>query len=179
MSIEQTLAEINASLKTLVAIAQSGAQVAAAAAADGAAETKGTRGKGKAKDAAAADTTGTAVTQESNEKKDPAASAATTQQATATSAPSATAQAGTASASNSTGAPTWDDVVAGLQGLAKDPAHGPVAVKEIITKFGAATGATNVPGLQALGKNAEILAEVNARLNPAAAAPAGDDALFG
>lgn len=173
MTIEQTLASMDATLKAILAALLSGAQMAAAT--EGAAaetEKKGrkTAAEKKAEEAAAA------AEKAAAEKKQPAetAAAVTTQQANVDSAPSATAQQATASAS-ATGTPTWDEVVAGLQKLAKDPAHGAIAVKEIINQFGAASGATNVPGLQALGKNAEILAAVNAKLVPAT----GDEALFG
>lgn len=105
------------------------------------------------------------------------AQAAATQQAAASTAPSATAQQATASAATSANAEvSWDEAVAALKALATNPAHGSVAVTKIIKQIDPA--AANVPALKDKGKNAEILAAVNAVLNPA---PAGTevDPLFG
>lgn len=104
------------------------------------------------------------------------AQAAATQQAAANTAPSATAQQATASAATSANSEvTWDLAVKALKDLAANPAHGGTAVKAIIAKID--PSAANVPALQALNKNAEIVAEVNALLNPAAAEE--KDPLFG
>lgn len=105
------------------------------------------------------------------------AQSAATSQAAASTEPSAQAQQGTASAETSEKAePTWDDVVKGLKDLAANPAHGPAAVKAIITKID--PNAANVPALQALNKNGQIMAAINALLNPGAGA-AEVDPLFG
>ena len=105
------------------------------------------------------------------------ASAAATNQAAASTAPSAQAQQATASAATSEKAePTWDEVVKGLKDLAANPAHGATAVKAVIAKIDPT--AANVPALQALNKNSQILAEINALLNPGAAT-AEVDPLFG
>lgn len=104
------------------------------------------------------------------------AQAAATQQAAASTAPSATAQQATASAATSANAEvSWDEAVAALKALATNPAHGSVAVTKIIKQIDPA--AANVPALKDKGKNAEIVAAVNALLNPSAAA--GVDPLFG
>ena len=106
------------------------------------------------------------------------AQAAATQQATASTAPSATAQQATASAQTSaSGEVTWDQAVAALRDLSTNPAHGGTAVKAIIAQIDPT--AANVPALKALNKNAEIVAAVNALLNPGAAAGAEIDPLFG
>lgn len=103
--------------------------------------------------------------------------AAATNQAAASTEPSAQAQQATASAATSEKAePTWDEVVKGLKDLAANPAHGATAVKAVIAKIDPT--AANVPALQALNKNSQILAEINALLNPGAAT-AEVDPLFG
>lgn len=105
------------------------------------------------------------------------ASAAATNQAAASTEPSATAQQATASAATSEKAePTWDEVVKGLKDLAANPSHGAAAVKAVIAKID--PNAANVPALQALNKNGQIMAEINALLNPGAAATEVDP-LFG
>ena len=105
------------------------------------------------------------------------AQAAATNQVPASTEPSATAQQATASAATSEKAePTWDEVVKGLKDLAANPAHGAAAVKALITKID--PNAANVPALQALNKNGQIMAEINALLNPGAAATEVDP-LFG
>ena len=105
--------------------------------------------------------------------KNAQADAATTSPAPAPTEPSATPAPATASAPTSASAePTWDEVVTKLQALSKDPAHGNMAVKKIMNQID--PNAKSVPGLKDLGKNAEIIAAVDALY-----APAGDDALFG
>ena len=94
--------------------------------------------------------------------------------AAASSAPAATTAA--ASETSTAGsAVTWDQVVTALKGLATNPAHGADAVVKIVKEFDAK--AANVPALKALNKNAEIVAAVNALLNPVATEAA--DPLFG
>ena len=93
--------------------------------------------------------------------------------AAASSAPAATQAA--AVATSASGSVSWDDVVTALKGLATNPAHGADAVVKIVKEFDAK--AANVPALKALNKNAEIVAAVNALLNPAATDAA--DPLFG
>lgn len=103
------------------------------------------------------------------------AQAAATQQTAANTAPSATAQQATASAATSANAEvSWDDAVKALKELSTNPAHGATAVKAIISQIDPT--AANVPALQKLGKNAEIVAAVNALLKPAGAEV---DPLFG
>lgn len=103
------------------------------------------------------------------------AQAAATQQTAANTAPSATAQQATASAATSAnGEVTWDEAVKALKELSTNPAHGATAVKNIIAQIDPT--AANVPALQKLGKNAEIVAAVNALLKPAGAEV---DPLFG
>ena len=105
------------------------------------------------------------------------AQAAATQQAAASTEPSATAQQVAASAATSANAEaTWDEAVAALKALATNPAHGSAAVLKVVKQIDPA--AANVPALKDKGKNAEILAAVNALLNPAAAG-AEVDPLFG
>lgn len=91
---------------------------------------------------------------------------ATTTQAPAPTAPSATAQADTASASQTP--VEWKDVIAGFTKMIGDPNHGRPAVLEVMKKFD--PNATTIPALEALGKNAEIVAHIDALLNPKAAA---------
>ena len=91
----------------------------------------------------------------------------------ASSAPAATQAA--AVATSASGSVSWDDVVTALKGLATNPAHGADAVVKIVKEFDAK--AANVPALKALNKNAEIVAAVNALLNPVATEAA--DPLFG
>ena len=93
--------------------------------------------------------------------------------AAASSEPAATRAA--AVATSTSGSVSWDDVVTALKGLATNPAHGADAVVKIVKEFDAK--AANVPALKALNKNAEIVAAVNALLNPAATEAA--DPLFG
>lgn len=93
--------------------------------------------------------------------------------AAASSEPAATRAA--AVATSASGSVSWDDVVTALKGLATNPAHGADAVVKIVKEFDAK--AANVPALKALNKNAEIVAAVNALLNPVATEAA--DPLFG
>ena len=90
-----------------------------------------------------------------------AAAAAEAQKPAAT-APSATVQADTASA----GAPDWDTVFREIKALSTAPTGGREAVLGVLKHFGC-EGKT-VPALQALNKNADILAHVKALLAPAA-----------
>lgn len=110
-------------------------------------------------------------------KPDPVAPPAATVQAPAATEPSAAAQpagalvqVGAQAAANDV---TWDDAVGALKSLATNPAHGSAAVVTVIKQIDPA--AANVPALKALGKNAEIVAAVNAILNPVG----NDAALFG
>ena len=93
------------------------------------------------------------------EKNEQAASAApaTTAPATASTEPSATAQAATASAPASA-AVEWKTVLDKMVSIAKseDPKQGKAAVRKVIDHF--KPGAMKVPELEALNKNAEILA---------------------
>lgn len=93
--------------------------------------------------------------------------------AAASSEPAATPDA--VVATSASGSVSWDDVVTALKGLAANPAHGADAVVKIVKEFDAK--AANVPALKALNKNAEIVAAVNALLNPVATEAA--DPLFG
>lgn len=105
------------------------------------------------------------------------AQAAATNQAAASTAHSATAQQATASAATSANAEvTWDQAVKALKDLAAIPEHGGAAVLAIVKQID--PNAANVPALQALNKNAEIVAAVNEKLNPGAAASAVDP-IFG
>lgn len=78
--------------------------------------------------------------------------------------------------SAASGEVTFKQVVEGLTALngGKAPGQGREAVKALLAKWLPNGG--NVPALEALKKNAEILAEVNSLLTPAAAT---DDNLFG
>ena len=93
------------------------------------------------------------------EKNEQAASAApaTTAPATASTEPSATAPAATASAPASA-AVEWKTVLDKMVSIAKseDPKQGKAAVRKVIDHF--KPGAMKVPELEALNKNAEILA---------------------
>mgnify|MGYP001016467878 CR=1 FL=1 len=90
------------------------------------------------------------------------ADAAAEAQKPAATAPSATAQPDTASA----GAPDWDTVFRAIKALSTAPTGGREAVLGVLKHFGC-EGKT-VPALQALNKNAEILAHVKALLAPQA-----------
>ena len=152
MTIEATLLSIDATLKALLASAQSGAQMAAAEFAGGAStgtpRKRRTRAEIEADEAAEAAAKQAAAqgVQDESEKAGAAKNdqSAVTALVTAPTEPSATAQAATASAATSGAAEvTWDEAV---------------------------------PALKPLNKNAEIVAAVNALLNPAAAEA---DPLFG
>lgn len=79
-----------------------------------------------------------------------------------------------ASTAGSTADVSWDQVVVALKGLAGNPAHGSEAVLKVVKSID--PNAANVPALKDKGKNAEIVAAVNALLNPAVEAA---DPLFG
>lgn len=102
-----------------------------------------------------------------------AAKKAAAETTAASSAPAATAAAATA-ASTSGSEVTWDQAVTALKSLATNPAHGSEAVVKIVKQMD--PSAANVPALKALNKNAEIVAAVNALLNPVA--DAARDPLF-
>lgn len=198
MHIEERLESIDTTLKAILTVLSTGAQMATAefAPADASAPAepaKKPRGR-PAKTADAAPGPGTATTGDAPEKTDsassqPAASAETAQQAStaadvgnaapattvAASAPAA-APAASATTSNAGSEPTWDEVVKSLMGLKDNPAHGAAAVVAILKEID--PNAANVPALKDKGHNAKIMAAINARLNPAAAAPAADP-LFG
>ena len=210
MTIEATWESIDASLKTIVTILQSGraiTEVAGApeAAAVPAADTKKPRTSTKKTDEpavkadlVAGDPEGTrywvseeAQTAYAQKPGDPdpadqsfkiessaqylakkaefaknAQDAAAASQKTATTEPSATAQPDTASVQTS-GA-DWDTVFRAIKELSTAPTGGREAVLGVLKHFGC-EGKT-VPALKDLGKNAEILAHVNALM-----VPAGDD----
>lgn len=79
------------------------------------------------------------------------------------------AEAAATGAQSSGHEPTWDEAVAALKDLAQNPAHGSVAVMEIIKTIDPT--AANVPALKDKGRNKEIVDAVRARLNPQAADP--------
>lgn len=198
MHIEERLESIDTTLKAILTVLQSGQQITAtlestADASAPAEPAKKPRGR-PAKTADSAYGPGTATTGDAPEKTDsassqPAASAETAQQAStaadvgnaapaataAASAPAA-APAASASTSNAGSEPTWDEVVKSLMSLKDNPAHGAAAVVAILKEID--PNAANVPALKDKGHNAKIMAAINARLNPAAAAPAADP-LFG
>ena len=185
MTIEATLLSIDATLKALLASAQSGAQMAAAefagGASTGATRKRRTRAEIEADEAAeaAAKQGATQGVQDESEKAGAAKNdqSAATAPVTAPTEPSATAPAATASAATSGAAEvTWDEAVTALKTLAQNPARGSTAVMAVIKQIDPA--AANVPALKPLGKNAEIVAAVDALLNPKAAT-AEADPLFG
>lgn len=199
MHIEERLESIDTTLKAILTVLQSGQQMATAeftpADASAPAEpAKKPRGR-PAKTAEPAAGQATATSGDAPEKTDsapsqPAASAETAQPASTaatdvgnaapatTDAASAPAAAPAASASTSTAGsePTWDEVVKSLMSLKDNPAHGAAAVVAILKEID--PNAANVPALKDKGHNTKIMAAINARLNPAAAAPAADP-LFG
>lgn len=199
MHIEERLESIDTTLKAILTVLQSGQQITAtlesfADASAPAEPAKKSRGR-PAKTADAASGPGTATTGDAPEKTDsassqPAASAVTAQPAStaatdvgnaaaattvAVSAPAA-AQAASATTSSAGSEPTWDEVVKSLMSLKDNPAHGAAAVVAILKEID--PNAANVPAIKDKGHNAKIMAAINARLNPAAAAPAADP-LFG
>lgn len=101
--------------------------------------------------------------------------AAATQQSTAATAPTATATQAAADTSSSESV-TFQQVVDKLTELSKGTGEGQgrAGVLAILAKFlpGLPEAERKVPKLEALKKNAEILAEATALLNPAAAAGA-------
>lgn len=170
MTIEATLERIAVALET---IAKQGGTVAQATAELGKPETPAApapapkAGKGKA-----------------NEKVTEAAGAA----ANAANSPAPAPAAATAQ-SPSDAAPAWADVLVKIKELntSDKPGHGREGVVNVLTKFGldprpvdqGGKGDT-VPKLQALNKNADVLAFVESLLNAAAApAPAADADIFG
>lgn len=166
MSIENTLASIDDSLKQIVTLLT--AQQSASAEAQPSQEKK-TRARKSDTPAAPA---------VADEKKPDAPAA--TEQPTATTAPTATAPAAPASVPTSTPATPpqpasvdtpWQTVLGAIQALNKSdkPGHGRDGVLAVLKQFG--LEGKKVPQLEALGKNAEVLAFVNSLLN----APASDD----
>ena len=177
MHIEEILSSIDTTLKALLASVQSGVQMSASTLAvdDGEASetTKRTR---RTKAQIAADEAAEAAAKAApNEAEAPPADEAKKSAPTeaASSEPAATRAA--AVATSASGSVSWDDVVTALKALATNPAHGADAVVKIVKEFDAK--AANGPALKALNKNAEIVAAVNALLNPAATEAA--DPLFG
>ncbi len=176
MTIEATLESIDTTLKALLAATQSGVQMTAvsestdtAAASKRSRRTKEEIAADKAAEEAAA---AAALAAKEKELSDNASAIAA---ANAAKTGSATAGA----VSGAAGEVTWDQAVAALKSLTSPEnmaAHGATAVKAIVTQFDPT--AANVPALKALNKNAEIIAAVQALLNPAATAAAGDD-IFG
>ena len=165
MSLEAAIQENNALLKTLIAIYQSGAPLltaaAPAAAPAEAAEEKPKRGR------PAKDKTEKVEATEGNVESEKAEQPATTSESTATTAPSATAQAAGAS-DEKPSTPSFDEVTAKIVALNKAPGHGRDSVLKVFQQFFGTTEGKRVPDLQSLGKNAEIIAFVDALLAPAA-----------
>lgn len=184
MTIEATLLSIDATLKALLASAQSGAQMAAAEFAGGAStvtprkrRTRAEIEADEAAEAAAKQVAAQGVQDEGEKVGAKNDQSAATAPVTAPTEPSATAQPATASAATSASDEvTWDAAVTALKTLAQNPAHGSTAVMAVIKQIDPA--AANVPALKPLGKNAEIVAAVDALLNPKAAT-AEADPLFG
>jgi len=164
MSIENTLAAIDDSLKQIVTLLT--AQQSASDEAQPSPEKKTrTRKSDTPASPAAAD------------EKKPEASASVP---TATTEPTATAPAAPASVPTSTPATPpqaasadtpWQTVLGAIQALNKSdkPGHGRDGVLAVLKQFG--LEGKKVPHLEGLGKNAEVLAFVNSLLN----APATDD----
>lgn len=185
MTIEATLQSIDNTLKLLLAAVTSGVTMAdALAAGDGVAEADGQegsqspesetkRGRGRPRknaEAPAQAPAPTAPTTPTAPVEVAAAPATTASASTPSAAPVAPApQASTAA----TDGPTWDEAVAALKSLSVHAQHGSAAVVALIKKID--PSAANVPALKDKGKNAEIVAAVNALLNPTVS----DDALFG
>ena len=176
MHIEEILSSIDTTLKALLASVQSGVQMSASTIAvdDGEASDKPKR-KRRTDAEIAADKAAEAAAKaaEAAAKAAPNEAEAPPADEAASSAPAATQAA--AVATSASGSVSWDDVVTALKGLATNPAHGADAVVKIVKEFDAK--AANVPALKALNKNAEIVAAVNALLNPVATEAA--DPLFG
>ena len=183
MTIEATLLSIDTTLKALLASVQAGAQMAAefSGAEPSASRKRRTKAEIAADEAAEAAAKQAAAqgVQDESEKAGAAKNdrSAATAPVTAPTEPSATATAATASAATSASDEvTWDAAVTALKTLAQNPAHGSTAVMAVIKQIDPA--AANVPALKPLGKNAEIVAAVDALLNPKAAT-AEADPLFG
>lgn len=199
MHIEERLESIDTTLKAILTVLSSVEQISATlesttGTSTSAEPAKKPRGR-PAKTAEPAAGQATATSGDAPEKTDaassqPAASAVTAQPASTaatdvgnaapatTVAASEPAAAPVASATTSSAGsdPTWDEVVKSLMGLKDNPAHGAAAVVAILKEID--PNAANVPALKDKGHNAKIMAAINARLNPAAAAPAADP-LFG
>lgn len=169
-----TLIEINQALLTHF---QSQAALGTAAFVSGSASeeaekaTRTRRTKKQIEEDAAADAAAKAAagkTEDTSAKNEQVATATTTQ-ATASTEPSATAQQATASAS-----PTreWKEVIEAFTKLMAAPDHGRVSVVQVLKHFDKT--AEKVPALEALGKNAEIIAHIEAILAPAATAAEED-----
>lgn len=187
MTIEALLQDIADSNRAILACLQSGAAVAAAefapgnlagATAGGADDGKTTTRKRRTKEEIAADEAAAAAAKAAADKE-AALSASATAIANKNQGNAGAADAGAAGAAGATtgGEVTWDAAVAKLKALAQDPAHGSTAVMAVIKKID--PNAANVPALKDLNKNAEIVAAIDALLNPAAAAGAEVDPLFG
>lgn len=164
MSIENTLASIDSSLQQIVTLLT--AQQSASAEAQPSQEKKTRTRKSDTAPSVA-------------DEKKPEAPAAT-EQPNATTAPTATVPAATASVQTSTPATPpqaasadtpWQTVLGAIQALNKSdkPGHGRDGVLAVLKQFG--LEGKKVPHLEGLGKNAEVLAFVNSLLN----APASDD----
>lgn len=154
MSIENTFASIDESLKQIVTLLTAQQQSTA--------EAMPTEKKTRAKKA----DTQTAVVEE--KKEEPAATAPLP----AATEPTATAPAATASAPTSiTNTPTWKEVLEAIQELnASDkPGHGRAGVLSVLKQFG--LEGKKVPWLEALGKHADVLTFVKSLM----AADASDD----
>ena len=175
MTIEALLQDIADTNRAILVALQSGAAMATAEFAPGnlagttasADESKKTTRKRRTNEEIAADEA--AATKNGQ--------AAATPPVTANTEPSATASADTVSGATSAGSDvTWDAAVAALKKLAQDPKHGSTAVLAVIKQIDPT--AANVPALKALNKNTEIVAAIDALLNPAAST-AEADPLFG
>lgn len=185
MTIEALLQDIADSNRAILACLQSGAAVAAAefapgnlagATAGAADDGKTTTRKRRTKEEIAADEAAAAAAAKAKEAE---LSASATAIANKNQGNAGAADAGAAGAAGAAtgGEVTWDAAVAKLKALAQDPAHGSTAVMAVIKKID--PNAANVPALKDLNKNAEIIAAIDALLNPAAAAGAEVDPLFG
>lgn len=192
MSFEETLASIDASLKSLLTIAMTGASASVELGKPETAVTKATRTKKTDAAVIPTDTaatrywlieahntvyeqapgapdctfTGAVLVTEAvyTERKAEFAKKSVTAVQTATTASASTAAATAQTASSSAAVVSFKQVVDALTSLSKDtrPGKGRDAIVAFVGKHGVA----KVPGLEALGKNAELLAEVEALLAP-------------
>jgi predicted flap endonuclease-1-like 5' DNA nuclease len=104
--------------------------------------------------------------------KQAAAKAEAAKQAAATAAANAAANAAAAASTTATAAgPSFKEVTEALMKLTKVDGLGRPALDAVMAKF----GVTKVPAMEALKKNAEILAHVNALMNPPAAEAAATE----